>query len=209
MKTIFLYSLTNLNIKNSLVFISMIIVILLSTCMGFFQASIKSIITDNTFRPNYYNSGFNNSSTPHLSPFGGVKYQIITADFRDINYYKHFGRWHNGIDLIPNSLYYKEDIGFKKYKDVVIYATCSGKARSLKDSAGAYYIYLICNNSSLAIFFVHNKYNLIELYSEANVIAGDPIAIMGNTGNSFGAHVHYAIKNTKTNIFLDPKIYMN
>lgn len=199
-----------LNSKNNINYILILffVICLCAISILMFSLSIKSISTDNTYGYMIYHD-FVDSGIPHLSPFGGAQYQIITADFHDIKYYQHYGRWHQGMDLVPNQKYYQEDSGYLDYKDVLVYATCSGNAKSLVDSAGANYIYLICDGGQYALFFVHNKYNLIEKNHQAKVIAGQPIAVMGNTGNSFGAHVHYAIKDLKTNSFLDPKLFMN
>ncbi len=190
------------------VILVMMIMILCSVCFFVFQSSMQAITTDNTYSYMIY-SDFEDSGTPHLSPFGGVEFQQITADFHALDYYNSFGRWHQGIDLVPNAKYYKEDAGYLDYGDVLIYATCSGNAKSLKDSAGANYIYLTCDGNKHALLFVHNKTNLIEMNQQKKVTAGQPIAVMGSTGNSTGAHVHYAIKDLKTNSYIDPKLFMN
>ncbi len=149
---------------------------------------------------------FNDTNPLNKSPFGGEQLtnSKVTAYFKDPNYFKVFNRWHLGVDLIPSENYYANDQGYALFKDVLIYATCSGVASSLRDSAGANYIYLECGNHKYAALFVHNKYNFLTIGTKAWVETGRPIGVMGSTGNSTGAHVHYAIKDLTTNAYLDP-----
>ncbi len=152
----------------------------------------------------YLETGFMNSASPYLSPLGPVDNIYITAFFNDANYYKYYHRWHKAIDIVPSNSYYQQNQAFKLTSEVIIFATCSGSARSLQDAAGANYIYLICNDKRHAVLMVHNARNFLPLGDEAPVIAGQPLAVMGNTGNSYGAHIHYAIKDLITGELINP-----
>jgi|GEM_PF-2853102 len=157
---------------------------------------------------NIANEKILSSDSPWGSPFGSEEDQIITAGFHDERYFKSFGKWHNGIDLIPSPSYYLYDPGYFRTNEVIIYATCNGKAKSLVDQAGALYIYILCNDKVHATLFVHNKKNLIPKGEYYWVRSGTPIAIMGASGEAYGEHVHYAIKNVKTGEFYDPLLYI-
>lgn len=145
---------------------------------------------------------------PWGSPFGDKSDQIITAGFHDEQYYNTYGRWHSGIDIIPSNNYYNTDPGYLKSGEVIIYATCNGKAKALLDQAGALYIYILCNDKVHAALYVHNKVNLIPKGEYYTVRSGTPIAIMGESGKAYGEHVHYAIKNVKTGQFYNPQLYI-
>ena len=154
----------------------------------------------------YLAPGFNNSAAPFLSPFAGALSvnTVATSGYHDLDYFKSFGRWHEGVDLVPSANYYEQDQAYKLYGDVVIYAVCTGKADSLRDGAGANYIYLSCADKVHGVMLVHNKTNFIPLGKSAQVIAGQPIAIMGSTGHSTGAHVHFAVHDLKTRELINP-----
>jgi hypothetical protein len=154
------------------------------------------------------NSKILSSNSPWGSPFGTKLDQLITAGFHDHNYFESFRKWHSGIDIIPSDFYYSTDPGYLITHEVIIYATCNGKVKSLVDQAGAKYIYLLCNDKVHAALFVHNKLNLIPKGEYYTVRSGMPIAIMGQSGEAYGAHVHYAIKNIKTGEFFDPLLYI-
>jgi hypothetical protein len=114
----------------------------------------------------YIEPGFINTGIPHNSPFGrkGIEWTYITAGFHDVNYTISFGHEHNAIDIVPNSEYYKNNQAYKLYKDVVMFATCSGNATSLRDGNGANYIYIVCNEEKYSLIFLHNKINFIDSF---------------------------------------------
>ncbi len=157
----------------------------------------------------YVEEGFSDKGIPHMSPFGGAgtEYTTITAYYHDPNYYAIYGRWHDAIDMVPNSKYYSENEAFKLTGDVVFFATCSGEAIGKVDKHGANYVDLYCKDSDYRIWYVHNKENFVPYNEKVSVVAGQPIAIMGDTGMSDGAHIHYAI--LKDGKFVDPYPYIN
>ena len=159
----------------------------------------------------YIELGFIDSGTPNSNPLGGnnMEYFIVTAGFLDPSYTMSFGRFHYAIDIVPSSNYYEFNQAYKIFNDVVMFATCSGNATSRVDSSGANYIILICEGEEYMAILVHNKYNFISPNESVRVVAGQPIAVMGNTGNSTGPHIHYQIKNLKTGQILNPLSFID
>jgi hypothetical protein len=159
----------------------------------------------------YIEPGFFDSGIPNNSPFGqpGTTWTYITAGFNDPSYAINFGHSHGAIDIIPNSEYYMNNQAYNKFKDVVMFATCSGNAKSLVDGNGANYIYLVCEGEQYSLIFLHNKKNFIQKGEAVHVIAGQPIAVMGSTGFSTGPHIHYQVRNYKTGQLLNPFDFMN
>jgi murein DD-endopeptidase MepM/ murein hydrolase activator NlpD len=158
----------------------------------------------------YLEPGFLDSGTPNGSPFGGrgLEYSNVTAGFLDPSYTMSFGRFHYAIDIVPSNNYIKFNQAYQKFQDVVMFATCSGNASSYIDGSGANYITLICDGGEYMTIFVHNKYNFISPGKGVHVIAGQPIAVMGSTGNSTGPHIHYQIKSLSTGNILNPLAFI-
>ncbi|MEI7579113.1 MAG: M23 family metallopeptidase [bacterium] len=144
---------------------------------------------------NYIEEGFTDTGTPQHSPFGGTgtTNTVITSYFMDPNYYKHYGRWHKALDLIPNYNYYKNNKAYQLTKKPIMFATCSGKAQGKQDGAGGNYIMIYCKGGKYKTMSLHNSVNFIPYGKEVDIVAGQPIAIMGETGMADGAHIHYAI----------------
>lgn len=208
-------AITKIVIANKWIILGVSGLIIILSCSVFLSAITGSAPQNYSGIPEclqgYLEKGFENNSDPIFSPFGGKigENTLVTAYFHDLSYYKYFGIWHEGIDLVPSINYYRTNEAYKLYGDVVIFATCSGIARSLRDSAGANYIYLTCNDGLYAVLMVHNKYNFIPLGKTATVIAGQPVAIMGSTGNATGPHVHYAIKDLRSGDYINPLGFIN
>jgi murein DD-endopeptidase MepM/ murein hydrolase activator NlpD len=53
-------------------------------------------------------------------------------------------------------------------------------------------------------YFCHLSSRLVKVGTIVKV--GQPIGIMGNTGYSFGSHLHYGIRNT-SNVWINPLVY--
>lgn len=156
----------------------------------------------------YVEDGFIDSGIPHMSPFGGegTKYTTITAYWHDPDYYAIYGRWHDAIDIVPNYKYYQDNKAYKLTNEIVFFATCSGDATGKIDQYGANYISLNCKDTDYTVWFLHNKVNFIPHEETVYVVAGQPIAIMGETGMADGAHIHYAI--LKDGVHIDPYPYL-
>jgi LysM repeat protein len=90
------------------------------------------------------------------------------------------GRYHNGIDI---SL---------KVGDTVR-AAWSGKVRYAKFNEGGFgNLVIIRHYNGLESFYAHlNKHLCVP---NQDVIAGDPIGLGGNTGHSFGPHLHFELR---------------
>lgn len=159
----------------------------------------------------YIEPGFLDSGTPNGSPFGGygLNNTIVTAGFLDSSYTISFGSIHYAIDIVASNRYKDTNQAYKNYNDIVIFATCSGEAKSLIDGNGANYITINCSGGKYWTIYVHNKINFIKPGTPTHVRAGQPIAVMGSTGYSTGPHVHYQIKNLQTGQILNPITFFN
>ena len=92
-------------------------------------------------------------------------------------YRPRFRRMHKGLDV-------------KVYTGDTIYAAFDGKARIVKYERKGYGYYIVLrHNNGLETIYAHLSKQLIKLNQE--VKAGDPIGLGGNTGRSFGSHLHF------------------
>lgn len=90
------------------------------------------------------------------------------------------GRNHNGIDL-------DLDVG-----DTVC-AAWSGKIRYAKYNEGGFgNLVVVRHHNGLETFYAHLSKLLV--FPDQEVKAGEPIGLGGNTGRSFGAHLHFEVR---------------
>lgn len=90
------------------------------------------------------------------------------------------GRYHNGIDLDLN-------VGD------TVRAAWSGKVRYAKWNDGGFgNLVIIRHYNGLETFYAHLSKHLCA--PDQEVKAGDPIGLGGNTGRSFGAHLHFEVR---------------
>ena len=90
------------------------------------------------------------------------------------------GRYHNGTDL-------DLEVG-----DTVV-AAWSGKVRYAKWNDGGFgNLVIIRHYNGLETCYAHLSKHLVA--PDQEVLAGDPIGLGGNTGHSFGAHLHFEVR---------------
>lgn len=98
----------------------------------------------------------------------------VTSKF---GYRPAFRRMHKGLDI-------------KVYTGDTISAAFDGKVRVVKYDAGGYGKYVVIrHNNGLETIYGHMSKQLVAVNDE--VKAGDPIGLGGNTGRSYGAHLHF------------------
>lgn len=103
-----------------------------------------------------------------------IKSRLVTSNY---GYRKRFRRNHYGIDV-------------KGYTGDTIYAAFSGKVRVRKyDARGFGYYIVLRHNNGLETVYGHLSKQLVVENQE--VKSGQPIGLCGNTGHSFGSHLHF------------------
>lgn len=144
--------------------------------------------------PSSSDNGFSETFIPHQNPFGGpgISYCTVSAYFMDSSYYLVFGKNHTGIDLVPSDTYFTDSGTYKTTGEIVIFSTINGKVNYYVDSEGGETIEVTNSDNSLKIIFIHFSEVLVN--TGDTIKAGTPIGIMGSTGFSTGAHVHYEIR---------------
>ncbi len=90
------------------------------------------------------------------------------------------GRYHNGIDLDLET------------GDTVV-AAWDGKIRYAKWNDGGFgNLVIIRHHNGLETFYAHLSKHLVS--PNQDVKAGEPIGLGGNTGHSFGSHLHFEVR---------------
>ena len=87
--------------------------------------------------------------------------------------------FHKGIDLVG-------------LDSITVYSVSDGIVRTAYQANGAGNYVVVTMNDGRRIFYMHLKSFLVK--NGQRVKRGDAIGVMGNTGNSFGAHTHLEIR---------------
>lgn len=106
-----------------------------------------------------------------------MKRTMITSNY---GYRARFHRNHYGIDL-------------KGYIGDTIYAAYAGKVRVKRFDANGFGNYVVLRHENgLETVYGHMTRQLVEVDQE--VKSGEPIGLCGNTGRSFGSHLHFEMR---------------
>lgn len=117
--------------------------------------------------PNSYEIDLRNFHMP-------IKWNFITSGFK---YRPRFGRFHKGVDI-------------KGYIGDTIYAAWEGKTRVVKNDPKGYgNVVILRHPNGLETVYGHLSKQLVK--TNQVVKAGEPIGLCGNTGRSFGSHLHF------------------
>lgn len=96
--------------------------------------------------------------------------------YRTLNGKREF---HKGIDLVG-------------IDDKTVYSICDGTVRTAYQANGAGNYIVVTMTDGRRVFYMHLASFLVK--NGAKIKRGEPIGIMGNTGNSTGAHTHLEIR---------------
>ncbi|MDE6334774.1 MAG: peptidoglycan DD-metalloendopeptidase family protein [Muribaculaceae bacterium] len=122
---------------------------------------------------------YKNADVPQTAVIDVSKYHIphpgyITSPY---GYRRRFRRMHKGIDIKANT-------------GDTVRAAFDGKVRLTKYERRGYGYYVVLRHTNdLETVYGHLSKFLVE--PDQYVRAGDPIALAGNTGRSFGSHLHF------------------
>lgn len=134
---------------------------------------------------------FTSNRTNKLSNFDDTIWMCVIQDINDefvvpvkgimTSTYKFRGkRHHNGVDIDLNT------------GDTVV-AAWSGKVRYAKFNEGGFgNLVIIRHDNGLETFYAHNSKLLVS--PNQYVKAGTPISLGGNTGHSYGSHLHFEVR---------------
>lgn len=157
----------------------------------------------------YREAGFVDTATPSRNPLGGDGFtnSITTMDYHDPSY-AFFDGIHTGMDFVPSGVYYQTNQAYIKTNAIIVFATMNGQATYAVDQYGAQYVDVINSDSTLLTRYVHLATSFVSTGQQ--ISAGQPIGVMGSTGESTGTHLHYEVRVQQGGKFVtvDPKRYI-
>lgn len=110
---------------------------------------------------------------------------------------------HNGIDLTGKNHTLAWEVAHSDGEVVATRSTCN------KFEEGSYGNYVkIKHAGGYTTLYAHGKYKTVKVKVGDKVKQGDRIMYMGNTGYSFGAHLHWEVRDPKGNK-IDPTPYLD
>ncbi len=155
------------------------------------QSSLQSTVDDILARLEKEDQESGN--TPPSAPTGTMTWptptcRVITSSFK---YRPQFGRWHKGLDIACYGDAEGEPIVAAADGTVVF-------ANRYDNWGGGYGLYLMIDHGRNAngqrILTVYAHCCEVTAYEGLTVKAGDRVGYVGNTGNSFGAHLHFEVQ---------------
>lgn len=117
-------------------------------------------------------------------PNAAIQWPFMVGVAMSSPYGMRDGRLHAGIDLVPGN-------------GATIQAIADGTVRIATESGGAYgvnaYIDHVIDGKVVTSHYAHMQYGSLAVKAGQKVKVGDPIGKVGNTGRSYGAHLHFEI----------------
>lgn len=116
-----------------------------------------------------------------------------------------YGNGHGGIDLVKN--YNELDTIVAHSPGTVTYVqTGYGNAPGSSDDASYGNLVKIRHTNGYYTLYAHLA--SVSVKNGDSVTKGQTIGTMGNSGNSYGAHLHWEVRNT-SDVRIDPTPYIN
>ncbi|MEJ1088216.1 M23 family metallopeptidase [Microbacterium sp. Mu-80] len=117
-------------------------------------------------------------------PDAAIQWPFIVGVAMSSPYGQRWGRLHAGIDLVPGN-------------GAPIQAIADGVVRTATEAGGAYgvnvYIDHVIDGQVVTSHYAHMQYGSLQVQAGQKVKVGDIIGRVGNTGRSYGAHLHFEI----------------
>lgn len=126
----------------------------------------------------YSNSVYTND------PTAAIQWPFVVGVGMTYGYGMRDGRLHEGLDLVPGA-------------GAPVQAIADGTVRIATESGGNYgvtvYIDHIIDGALITSHYSHMQYGSLRVETGETVKVGDIIGQVGNTGRSYGAHMHFEL----------------
>lgn len=142
--------------------------------------------------------GINYSGTLYTNdPNAAIQWPYLVGVAMSSGYGMRWGRMHEGIDLVPGS-------------GAPIQAIADGVVRVASEAGGAYGVHVWIDHEidgkAVSSHYAHMQYGSLKVKSGQQVKVGDIVGKTGNTGRSYGAHLHFEIEVNGSKV--DPLPFM-
>lgn len=111
--------------------------------------------------------------------------------------------YHDGIDLVGAGYTLAWEVAHSDGVVVAIRNNCN----SYEEGSYGNYVKIKHNNGYYTLY-AHGAYNTVQVNVGDKVKAGERIMYMGNTGYSFGAHLHWEVRDPN-DVRIDPTPYLD
>lgn len=143
--------------------------------------------------------GINYSTSVYTNdPQAAIQWPFVVGTPMTYGYGMRSGRMHEGIDLVPGA-------------GAPIQSIADGTVRIATEAGGAYgvsvYIDHVIDGQVVTSHYAHMQRGSLQVRAGDKVKVGDIVGKVGNTGRSFGAHLHFEILINGSTI--DPLPWMN
>lgn len=130
-------------------------------------------------------------------PEAAIQWPFMVGVAMSSPYGMRNGRMHAGIDLVPGA-------------GATIQAIADGTVRTATESGGAYgvtvYVDHVIDGQVVTSHYAHMQHGSLQVTAGQKVKVGDTIGKVGNTGRSYGAHLHFEIIINGSTV--DPLVWM-
>lgn len=127
---------------------------------------------------NYSNEVFTND------PEAAIQWPFLVGVGMSYGYGMRSGRLHEGIDFVPGN-------------GAPVQAIADGTVRTATEQGGAYgvtvYIDHVIDGEVITSHYAHMQYGSLQVEAGDKVTVGTVIGKTGNTGRSYGAHMHFEL----------------
>lgn len=117
------------------------------------------------------------------------------------------GARHNGIDLVGAGYTLDYVVAHSDGTVVGVVSNCNRNTSKTGERIYGNYI-KIKHDNGMYTLYAHLKYESVTVKLNQRVTKGQVLGYMGNTGYSFGAHLHFEVRNSN-NIQIDPTPYVS
>jgi murein DD-endopeptidase MepM/ murein hydrolase activator NlpD len=140
-------------------------------------------------------TGINTANAFYVNdPTADIQWPIALGTSKSYSFGQRWGRLHEGIDFTPGN-------------GAPVQAIADGTVRIATESGGAYgvnvYIDHVIDGEMITSHYAHMQYGSLRVSQGEQVEVGDVIGLVGNTGRSFGAHLHFELR-LPNNQAIDP-----
>lgn len=120
---------------------------------------------------------------------------------------KYKGTRHNGIDLVGAGYTLDNVVAHSDGEVVRVVANCNRNTSKTGERIYGNYV-KIKHSNGMYTFYAHLRYGSVAVKVGDRVTKGQVLGYMGNTGYSFGAHLHFEVRNAN-NAKIDPTHYVS
>lgn len=119
---------------------------------------------------------------------------------------KYKGTRHNGIDLVGAGYTLDNVVAHSDGTVVGVVSNCNRNTSKSGERIYGNFV-KIKHDNGMYTFYAHLKYGSVTVSLNQRVTKGQVLGYMGNTGYSFGAHLHFEVRNAN-NVQIDPTAYV-